>query len=126
MRRVWPWIVLSVGLPFLLSIAAGARQGGTPQSTASQAAVAIRNVTVIPATGAAPITGATVVIIGDRISALGPASSTVIPKQARIVDGAGKFLMPGLIGCARIRPPSVSSRSSASAFPLPRPTTPDA
>jgi imidazolonepropionase-like amidohydrolase len=97
MRRVWPWIVLSVGLPFLLSIAAGARQGGTPQSTASQAAVAIRNVTVIPATGAAPITGATVVIIGDRISALGPASSTVIPKQARIVDGAGKFLMPGLI-----------------------------
>ena len=59
--------------------------------------VAIRNVTVIPATASAPITGATVVITGDRISALGPASTTVIPKQARIVDGSGKFLMPGLI-----------------------------
>ncbi len=55
--------------------------------------------TVIPATSgaAAPITGATVVITGDRISAIGPAASIVIPKQARIVDGSGKFLMPGLI-----------------------------
>jgi imidazolonepropionase-like amidohydrolase len=69
------------------------------QSTPPQpGAVAIRNVTVIPATGgAASIPNATVVITGDRITALGPASTTVIPMQARIVDGSGKFLMPGLI-----------------------------
>jgi imidazolonepropionase-like amidohydrolase len=94
MRRAWPWLVLSsIGLPFLLLMPAGARQDAAPPPNV----VAIRNVTVIPATGAAPITGATVVITGDRISALGGASSVTIPKQARIVNGAGKYLMPGLI-----------------------------
>jgi imidazolonepropionase-like amidohydrolase len=92
MRRVWPWLVLSIGLPFLLLMTVSAGQGGAPPTT-----VAIRNVTVIPATGAAPIAGATVIISGDRISALGPVARIDIPKYARIVDGAGKFLMPGLI-----------------------------
>jgi imidazolonepropionase-like amidohydrolase len=66
---------------------------------AQPAVVAIRNVTVIPATSgsAAPIAGATVIITGDRITTIGPAAGTVIPKQTKIVDGSGKFLMPGLI-----------------------------
>lgn len=80
----WSWCVCVAAL----LIAGAAAQ--TPVSQPPPTIVAIRNVTVIPATGAAagaPITGATVVITGDRISAIGPASSTVIPKQARIVDG---------------------------------------
>ena len=89
--RLMSWCVCVAAL-LLIEVAA---QNAPP----STVIVAIRNVTVIPATSgsAAPITGATVVITGDRISALGPASSIVIPKQARIVDGSGKFLMPGLI-----------------------------
>jgi imidazolonepropionase-like amidohydrolase len=89
--RLVSWCVCVAAL---LLIDVGAQ---TPPAT--PAIVAIRNVTVIPATSGAagPITGATVVITGDRITALGPASSTLIPKQARIVDGSGKFLMPGLI-----------------------------
>ena len=59
--------------------------------------LAIRNVTVIPATGAQPITNATVVVRGERIAAIGPAASTRIPAGARVVDGTGKFLLPGFI-----------------------------
>jgi imidazolonepropionase-like amidohydrolase len=59
--------------------------------------LAIRNVTVIPVTGAAPIPNATVLIIGDRILAVGSASETEMPVGTRVIDGTGRFLIPGLI-----------------------------
>ncbi|HUR92729.1 MAG TPA: hypothetical protein VMY38_08670, partial [Gemmatimonadaceae bacterium] len=34
---------------------------------------------------------------GSRIAAVGPTRSIPIPKDARIVDGRGMFLIPGLI-----------------------------
>jgi imidazolonepropionase-like amidohydrolase len=39
----------------------------------------------------------TVVIDGSRILEVGPVSSTRIPKDAQLVDGAGKWLIPGLV-----------------------------
>jgi len=59
--------------------------------------IAIRDVTVIPMTGTPPIERATVIVRADRIAAVGPAGSTAIPPGARVVEGAGKYLMPGLI-----------------------------
>jgi N-acyl-D-aspartate/D-glutamate deacylase len=47
-------------------------------------------------TGTAPITGQTVLIGKRRIAAVGPVESIGIPRAARIVDGRGKFLIPGL------------------------------
>lgn len=41
-------------------------------------------------------TGQTVVVEGDRITYAGPASGATIPKDARRIDGAGRYLMPGL------------------------------
>ena len=38
----------------------------------------------------------TVVVTGNRISAVGQAASVTRPPGARVVDGRGKFLMPGL------------------------------
>ena len=38
----------------------------------------------------------TVVVTGDRITAVGPADSVEVPDDARVVDGTGKFLTPGL------------------------------
>jgi imidazolonepropionase-like amidohydrolase len=64
---------------------------------AQTAVVAIRNVTVVPATGGPSIRSTTVLIRGDRIAAIGPADSVVIPAGARVVDGTGKFLLPGFI-----------------------------
>lgn len=58
--------------------------------------LAITHVTVIDATGAAPKSDHTVVVTGERITAVGPAKATQIPSGARIVDGRGKYLIPGL------------------------------
>jgi hypothetical protein len=54
------------------------------------------HVTVIDATGASPKPDMTVVITGDRITNLGKTGKIRVPKGAQVVDGAGKFLIPGL------------------------------
>ena len=58
--------------------------------------IAVTHVTVLDAAGAPPRPDSTVVITGTRISAVGPSSSVLIPSRAKIFDGAGKFLIPGL------------------------------
>jgi imidazolonepropionase-like amidohydrolase len=68
-------------------------------SAADPPAIAIRDVTVIPLTASGPATieHATVIVRGDHITAVGPAAQISIPSDAHIVDGAGKFVIPGLI-----------------------------
>ena len=58
--------------------------------------LAIERVTVIDATGRAAEADRTVLIDRDRIAAIGPSKTTAVPKNARVVDGSGKFLIPGL------------------------------
>jgi hypothetical protein len=62
----------------------------------SQSTLAITHVTVIDATGAAPKSDHTVLIAGGRIIAVGPSNATKAPDGARVVDGKGKYLIPGL------------------------------
>lgn len=71
--------------------------GAEPSAGQARRLLAIRNVTVITGTGAPPIENATVLIRDDRIAAVGSAASTVIPADARLIEGAGKFLVPGFI-----------------------------
>src|SRR5437879_3417960 len=59
-------------------------------------ALAITGVTVIDATGAPARPGMTVVVTGDRITAVGKRGEVRVPEGARVVDGAGKYLIPGL------------------------------
>ena len=59
-------------------------------------AVAIAHVTVIPMTKVPYLRDQTVLLRGDRIAALGPASTVVVPRGARRIDGRGRFLIPGL------------------------------
>ena len=61
-----------------------------------QEALVIAHVTVIDATGAPARPDTTVVIVGDRIAAIGNSAETAAPKMARVVDGTGEFLIPGL------------------------------
>jgi len=58
--------------------------------------LAFTHVTVIDATGRPAQRDQTVVIAGDRIAAIGKAGRLAVPKEATAVDGAGKFLIPGL------------------------------
>jgi imidazolonepropionase-like amidohydrolase len=58
--------------------------------------LAITHVTVIDMTGAAPLSDQTVLIEKQRIAAVGPADSIELARATRMVDGRGKFLIPGL------------------------------
>jgi imidazolonepropionase-like amidohydrolase len=63
----------------------------------SEPVVAITNVKVVDGTGAAPRTGQTIVLSDGVITALGPAASTQVPAGAKVIDGKGKTVIPGLI-----------------------------
>ncbi len=55
--------------------------------------------------GAEPLADAVVVIVDDRISAVGPADRVAIPVGAEVVDVSGRFLLPGFIDThAHFRP----------------------
>lgn len=56
----------------------------------------IKHVTVIDATGHAAQPDRTVIVDRNRIVAVVPSNKAHIPKNAQIVDGVGKFLIPGL------------------------------
>jgi len=56
----------------------------------------IQSVTVIDATGKPPQAGVTVVVERDRITAISPSRKLKIPARSQVVNGKGKFLIPGL------------------------------
>lgn len=58
--------------------------------------VAFVNVTVIPMDRERALPGHVVVVQGGRISAMGPVGRIEVPADATLIDGRGKFLMPGL------------------------------
>src|SRR5579859_508171 len=63
-----------------------------PQSSV----VAIAHVTVIDMTGAAAAPDETVLLDKGKIIALGASTSVGVPRGAKVIDGRGKFLIPGL------------------------------
>ncbi|HEX5073972.1 MAG TPA: amidohydrolase family protein [Gemmatimonadaceae bacterium] len=66
-----------------------------PAAAAAQSAVAIRNVTVIPMTDARPAARQSVIIRNGRIAEIGPSAQVRVPEGASVVDGTGKYLVPG-------------------------------
>jgi imidazolonepropionase-like amidohydrolase len=58
--------------------------------------LAIIHVNLIDATGAPVQADMTVIVQGKQILQLGKSASTTVPKAARVVDGRGKYLIPGL------------------------------
>jgi imidazolonepropionase-like amidohydrolase len=67
-----------------------------PAAAQSPGPVAFENVTVIPMDTERRLGGQTVVVQNGRITAMGPAAQVQVPAGATRVNGAGKFLMPGL------------------------------
>jgi imidazolonepropionase-like amidohydrolase len=57
--------------------------------------IAFTHVTVIDATGAPPKKDMTVVVSEGKIGAIGQTASVAVPLGATVVDGTGKFLLPG-------------------------------
>lgn len=86
--RLLAWVLSFVALP------AAAQE--VPPSGSAPGDVAFVGVTVVPMDSERIIANQTVVVSDGVISAIGPVASTPVPSGAVRVDGAGKFLMPGL------------------------------
>ena len=85
--------VLVLILVFLLQGSAFGSSGGEspPEVTA------IVGASVVKLDGSASIQNAVVLIEGEKITAVGPASSTQVPPNAKVIHAEGKWLLPGLM-----------------------------
>ena len=61
-----------------------------------QKVLALTHVTVIDVTGGPALPDSTVVITGNRISAIGATGKVSVPRDAQLIDSSGKFMIPGL------------------------------
>ena len=69
----------------------------TLTSRAQSPVVAITGATLIDGTGSAAIGDAVVLISNGTITAAGPRASVHVPGDATVIDGRGKYLLPGLV-----------------------------
>jgi len=60
--------------------------------------IALTNAKVIDGTGAPARLHQTILIDGNRITAVGPTASTAVPLDARVLDLTGHSVIPGLVG----------------------------
>ncbi len=70
--------------------------GPTPGAKGSSLPLVIKGATVLTVTGETLVTG-TVIVRDGKIARVGLASAVPIPANARVIDGAGKYLMPGIV-----------------------------
>jgi imidazolonepropionase-like amidohydrolase len=84
LSKLTVWRLILCAAAFFLSISAASAQ------------VAITHVTVINGSGRTPQPEQTVVIEKGRIATVGSAAIVKLPSNAQIIDGSGKFLIPGL------------------------------
>lgn len=103
-----PELFIFVTLLLLLTITASALSGqaSTPTATSAQkkdtpkpALIAIIGGTLIDGTGKEPVPNSVILIEGNKIIGVGPATQVKIPKEAQKIDATGKFVLPGFIDC---------------------------
>lgn len=73
---------------------------GAPSAHAQEPSIAIVGATVVhPERAAAQGSDAdfTIVIAGDRITAVGPSKTTPVPKGATVIQANGKWVVPGIV-----------------------------
>jgi imidazolonepropionase-like amidohydrolase len=59
--------------------------------------IAVVGATLIAGTGSPPVREAVVVMRDGRFACAGPRSTCEVPSDARVIDGTGRWLLPGLI-----------------------------
>ena len=79
-------------IKFLACCLLAACAGSAPEDEVGS--LAIRHVTVIDGVSSNPLADQTVLIVGERITAIG--GEIPIPDSATVIDGTGRYLIPGL------------------------------
>ena len=87
----------------IIALAAPAGFGVVPHAIAQPSrgaftpgSFAITGVSVVPMTSEAILNDSTVLVRDGRIVAVGAGGSVTVPPEARLIDGRGKFVIPGL------------------------------
>ena len=81
---------------FVVLAGGACASAGTPGAAGTPGTFAITHVTVVDVAGGPSRADQTVLVRGNRIAEVGPAGALRVPRGARVVDGAGKYLIPGL------------------------------
>ncbi|MDH4157573.1 MAG: amidohydrolase family protein [candidate division Zixibacteria bacterium] len=86
---------LAIAIPVILHVFSSCDKGTEPTITGNT--IALTNCTLIDGTGHAPILNAAIVISDGLIVAVGPADSTTVPTDARVMNVHGATVLPGFI-----------------------------
>ena len=91
----WPLVLV-----LALATTAAAQRGGPAPTFVREhdPVIALTHVEVIDGTGGAPMADQTVIIDHGKIASVGPAAAATVPSGAKIIDGTGKTVIPGLVG----------------------------
>jgi imidazolonepropionase-like amidohydrolase len=91
-------VAFGVGITGLIAVLTFDGQASVPTSSTVQYHVtAFTNTNVLSMNREGILPNHTVVVRGDRIVDIGPTGEVVMPADATIIDGSGKYLMPGLV-----------------------------
>jgi imidazolonepropionase-like amidohydrolase len=89
-RLIW-------GTLLLLALTAGTASAQETKKEPAAPGTAFVGVHVIPMSGGVTILhDQTVLVQGDRITVIGPRDAVVVPEGTSVIDGTGRYLMPGL------------------------------
>lgn len=89
---------LLVLAPVALSAQARATPGQRNWVSVDAPVVVLQHVQVVDGTGAAPAVDQTIVITGDKVTAVGPSASVQAPAGAKVMDLTGHTVIPGIVG----------------------------
>ena len=81
----------------ILTVACGGSPVRPPAPAPLPSSTAIVGATLWDGTGRGPVANAVTVVRGGRILCAGSAAECPVPKNARVVEARGQFLIPGLI-----------------------------
>jgi imidazolonepropionase-like amidohydrolase len=95
MRQLCPPIaIVAAGL---LAAACGSPAARPPAPPPANPTTAIVGANLWDGTGRAPVANAVTLVRGDRILCAGAVGECHVPKDARVIDASGHYLIPGLI-----------------------------
>ena len=96
-RRAAPAVLTAVGALAALAAPLAAQTPAAAPPPAAAPALVLRAARLFDGTGGALVRDAAVVIVGDRITAVGPAARVAVPAGARVVDLGDATLLPGFV-----------------------------
>lgn len=88
--------LFSLLLLFIISSCTVQNQQSTNEVTDQSSTIAFVNANLLPMTGAGLLSGQTLLIKNGKIDAVGLAGDIEVPTGTRVIDAAGKYIMPGL------------------------------